>query len=74
MKARDIRAALNGNADPKVILALCSIAESLSAQQEEINAMAEILDGLTNILTQLTGTMEQTTKAVDKIKGIRGEE
>jgi hypothetical protein len=71
MKARDIREALQGNADPKIVHALCSIAESASAQQQEIAALAQALDKLTDLLMQLGATVEVATNAVDDIKKIR---
>jgi hypothetical protein len=71
MKARDIREALQGNTDPKIVHALCSIAESASAQQQEIAALAQALDKLTDLLMQLGATVEVATNAVDDIKKIR---
>ena len=57
MKAREIRAALQGKVDPSVIFSMCSIAESLSAQQQEIMSLAEMLNKLTDILMQLGVTV-----------------
>ena len=72
MKARDIRADLQGKADPLIIHHMCEIAESLSAQQQEIMALAEALDKLTDILLQLGATVEEATNTVDDMKKIRG--
>ncbi len=72
MKARDIRAALTGHADPAVIHTMCGLAETLSAQQQEITTLAELLDHLTDILLQLGVTIEKTQGAVDVIRKIRG--
>ncbi len=72
MKAREIRARLRGKADPELLLCLCGIAESASAQQQEIQMLAEMLDKLTDILLQLGTTIEMTQGAVDKIRKIRG--
>jgi hypothetical protein len=74
MKAREIRAALQGNCDPKLVHCMCEIAEIASAQQEEIKTMAEIMDNITDILIKLGATTEAATNAVDSIRGIRGEE
>jgi len=72
MKAREIRARLQGKVDPELIICLCGVAESLSAQQQEIQMLAEMLDKLTDILLQLGTTIEMTQGAVDKIRKIRG--
>ena len=72
MKAREIRARLKGKADPELIICICGVAESLSAQKQEIQMLAEMLDKLTDILLQLGTTIEMTQGAVDKIKKIRG--
>ena len=73
MKARDIRAMLQGKHDPELITCICGVAESLSAQQQEIQTLAEMLDSLTNILMQLGATIEGATNAVDDMKKIRGQ-
>jgi hypothetical protein len=73
MKARDIRAALQESHDPKVINVLCTLAESLTAQQQEIMALAEMIDKLTELTLQLGTTIEGATNAVDEMKKIRGE-
>ena len=72
MKAREIRARLQGKTDPELIICLCGIAESASAQQQEIQTLAEMLDKLTDILLQLGATIEMTQGAVDEIRKIRG--
>jgi hypothetical protein len=71
MKAREIRAALQGDVDPKIIHALCTIAESLAAQQQEIMAMAEIQNKCIDLIMSLGVTIEGATNAVDAIKNIR---
>ena len=73
MKARDIRAMGQGKVDPDVLNALCSVAESLSAQNQEIMQLAEMMNNLTDILMQLGTTVEGATNAVDEMKKIRGD-
>ncbi len=72
MKAREIRAYLRGRSDPQVTHCLCSIAESLSSQQQEIMELAEILNKQLDILLQLGATVEVATNAVDAMRKIRG--
>jgi len=72
MKARDIRAALQGTVDPKIIFALCGLAETVTAQQQEINTMARMMNQLTDILMQLGVSIEGATNAVDELRKIRG--
>ena len=71
MRAREIRAMLNGKAAEEVILCITGIAESLSAQQQEISTLAEMMNNLTDILIQLGATVEGATNAVDELKKIR---
>lgn len=72
MKAREVRAMLNGKVENEVIICLASIAESLSSQQQEIMELASVIDKLTDILMQLGTTIEGATNAVDDMKKIRG--
>jgi|14BtaG_2_1085337.scaffolds.fasta_scaffold11651_3 hypothetical protein len=74
IKAREIRATLHENTDPKIIHILCEITESMNAQQQEINQLAELLNNVTDLIMQLGATIEGTHNAVDAIKGIRGDE
>ena len=50
MKARDIRAALQGDYDPKLVNIICTVAENAAAQAQEIREMAVMMDKLTGIL------------------------
>jgi hypothetical protein len=71
MKAREVRARLQGKCDPEIIFCLEAIAENSSAQAQEIMAMAQMLNDLTDILMQLGAVTEQATNAVDELKKIR---
>lgn len=68
MKAREIREMLHGHIEPKAIIAICALAESLSAQKQEIKMLAEASDKLTDILMQLGTVVEGATNAVDELK------
>tara|TARA_R110002051_G_scaffold186772_4_gene256507 strand:+ start:232 stop:456 length:225 start_codon:yes stop_codon:yes gene_type:complete len=73
MKARDIRAMLQGNADPKLIQCICALAETVSAQQEEINQLAEIQNKTIDLTMQLGTSMETAVDSVESINKIRGD-
>lgn len=68
MKAREIREALQGKIDPKILHCICELAETVSAQQQEIMELAKIQDNCINMIHQLGVTTEV---AVDKIKHMR---
>ena len=68
MKAREIRARLQGKIDPELLIVLEGLGIQASAQAEEIRTLAEMLDHLTNILMQLGAVTEQATNAVDALK------
>jgi hypothetical protein len=68
MKARDIRAALQGKVDPSLVHCLCAVAETVSAQQQEIMALAKIQDTCIDVIQKLGITTEA---AVDKVKKLR---
>ena len=72
MKAREIRARLQGKCEPELLTCLCGVAESLSAQQQEIITLAGMMNHLTDILMQLGVTIEGATNAVDEMKKMRG--
>ena len=72
MKSHDIRQILQKTTDPNIVMCLCGIAESLSAQQQEIMQLAQAFDSLTDILMQLGSITEQTSSAVADLKKIRG--
>ena len=71
MRAREIRAMLQGKVDPLLVTAITAVAESVSAQQQEITALAEMMNNLTDILMQLGATIEGATNAVDEMKKMR---
>ena len=73
MKARDIRAMLQGNADPQLIKCICALAETVSAQQEEINQLAEIQNKTIDLTMQLGTSMETAVDSVESINKIRGD-
>ena len=68
MKARDIRAALQGKVDPSLVHCLCAVAETVPAQQQEIMALAKIQDTCIDVIQKLGITTEAT---VDKVKKLR---
>tara|TARA_Y100001951_G_C11173043_1_gene201425 strand:- start:178 stop:402 length:225 start_codon:yes stop_codon:yes gene_type:complete len=68
MKAREMREALQGKVDPKILHCICELAEKISAQQQEIMALAKIQDDCINMIVQLGATTEV---AVDKITKMR---
>ncbi len=72
MKAREVRERLQGKVEPELIICMCGIAETLSAQQQEITTIAQMLDKTIDLLMQLGVTIEGTQNAVDKIQKIRG--
>ena len=68
MKAREIRAALQGKADPSLVHCICELAETVAAQQQEIMALAKIQDTCIDVIQKLGITTEA---AVDKVKKLR---
>ena len=68
MRARAIRETLQHNHDPKLVHCLCTIAETVSAQQQEIIILAELLDKVLDVVTELGKTTEVATSAVDAIR------
>jgi len=67
MKAREIREALQGKIDPKILHCICELAETVSAQQQEIMELAKIQDNCINMIHQLDVTTEV---AVDNISNM----
>ena len=65
MKAREIRARLQGKADPEIIVCLTALAESLSSQQQEIIALAEIQNKAMDLLLQLGATTDEKHYRID---------
>jgi hypothetical protein len=68
MKARDIRAALQGKADPTLIHCICAVAETVAAQQQEIIAIAKIQDTCINVIQKLGVTTETAVNRVEKLR------
>ena len=64
MKGREVREALNGNADPKIIHCIASVAEELSALGQEMNALAQLLNQMTDVMGGMTETIEAVKNAV----------
>lgn len=69
MKARDIRAQLQGKHDPQLVHCLCSVAEEVSAMGQEIQVVAELLNSLIDLIAAMQEVTEATQKAVDNVKG-----
>lgn len=67
MKGREVREALQGNADPKVIHCIASVAEEVSAMGQELNALAQLLDLITDVIGGLTETMGQFKEIAEKM-------
>jgi hypothetical protein len=74
MKAREIRAALQGKVDPKVVHCLCEMAENQSSQAQEIMMLAQILNKTLDVVNQLGVVTDTAVNAVDEMKKIRGED
>jgi hypothetical protein len=68
MKAREVRAALQGKVEPQLVHCMCEIAEIASAQQQEIDELAKMLNKAFTVMMQLGATVEGATNAVDTIR------
>ena len=66
MKGREVRETLQGNADPKVIHCIASVAEEVSAMGQELNALAQLLDTITDVIAGQSETMEQIKLVAEK--------
>jgi|TARA_R110000823_G_scaffold25742_4_gene75787 hypothetical protein len=66
MKAREIRAALQGKMDPEQLHCLCSVAEEMSAITQEIHAVAELLNQFVDVVGGITETMGEIREIAEK--------
>jgi hypothetical protein len=64
MKGREVREALQGSHDPKLVHCIASIAEENSALGQELTALAQLLDSIVDVTAGLADTMEAVKKAV----------
>jgi len=67
MKGREVREALQGDIDPKIVHCIASVAEEVSAMGLEIHALAELLDQITDVLGGITETMGEVEKAAKRL-------
>ena len=70
MKGRDVRAALQGDNDPKLVHCIAEVAEDVSAMGLEIHALAELLNQITDVLGGLTETMAAVKDAAMTRDGV----
>jgi hypothetical protein len=70
MKGRDVRAALDGSHDPKLVHCIAEVAEDVSAMGQELNALAQLLDQITDVLGGLTETMAAVKDAAVTKHGV----
>ena len=66
MKGREVREALQGDVDPKVVHCIASVAEEVSAMGQEITALAQLLNQITDVLGGLTETMAEVKNASER--------
>ena len=69
MKGREIREALQGDTDPKLVHCIASVAEEVSAMGQEIQAVATLLNDIIDLIAAMQEVTEATQKAVDVVKG-----
>lgn len=67
IKARDVRAQLQGEVPPKVLAVLEALAEEQRVQREKTYELATMLDQMTDILQGITNMGEQMKKASEEI-------
>lgn len=66
MKGRDVRAALDGNTDPKVVHCIASVAEEVQSMSQEITALAQLLNQITDVLAGIVEVSESVRDAVER--------
>ena len=68
MKGREVREALQGSHDPKLVHVIAEIAEDVSSTGQEIQAIATLLNQLVDVIAGMVEVTEATQKAVDSVK------
>jgi methyl-accepting chemotaxis protein len=70
MKGREVRAALDGQYDPKLVHCIASVAEEVSAMGQELTALAQILDQITDVIGGITETMGEIKHVAERNKNV----
>jgi|TARA_R110000751_G_scaffold37010_8_gene89960 t-SNARE complex subunit (syntaxin) len=66
LKGREVRAALQGSQDAKVVHCIAEVAEKVSAMEQELNALAQLLNSITDVVAGQSETMEQIKLVAEK--------
>ena len=70
MKGREVRAALDGQHDPKLVHCIASVAKEVSAMGQELTALAQLLDQITDVIGGITETMGEIKHVTERNKNV----